>query len=105
MTGSKLAAVILTSVGFVFSVVGAMVGVLSHQAGFIDCGSGFSPNPDIIYTTECYGMTDSARTLALVLLIPGVLAFLVGMIMALAGSQMFKRVQLSDVEDELPHVA
>lgn len=103
MTGSKVAAVTLASAGFVLSMVGLMVGMVSHTVGFIDCGSGFSPNPNIIYTTECFAMTDSARTFGLVLLVPGVLALLVGVFMMLAGAGgtfqgMFHQPTLAELE-------
>lgn len=98
MTGSKVAAVALTCAGFVLSMVGLMVGILSHTVGSIDCGSGFSPSPYIVWTTECFGITDSARTLGLVLLIPGVIAMVVGLVIGLAGSGMFKQPTIEELD-------
>lgn len=98
MTGSKVAAVALASAGFVLTMVGLMVGIVSHTVGSIDCGSGFAPSPYIVWTTECFGMTDSARSLALVLLIPGVIAMLVGLVIGLAGSGMFKQPTVEELD-------
>ena len=103
MSGSKIAAILLMAAGAVLTLVGLMTGLVSHSAGTADCGSGFSPNTDIVWATECFGMTDSARTLALVLLVPGIIAVGVGMIMALAGaggafSGMFHQPTLAELE-------
>ena len=86
MTGSKLAAVVLSCVGFVLSLVGLMVGLLPHSVSSTSCGSGFSPNPFIVWTTECIALTDGARTLALVLLVPGLISLAVGGALWLADS-------------------
>jgi hypothetical protein len=98
MTGSKVAAVTLASIGFVLSMVGLMVGIVSHTVGSTNCGSGFSPNPYIVWTTDCFGITDSARSLGLVLLVPGIISMLVGLGLGLAGSGMFKRPTLEELD-------
>jgi hypothetical protein len=101
MTGTKLGAVILMGAGALLSLVGLMVGLLPHSAGYTDCGSGFAPNPNIVWTTECFGMTDTARTIGLVLLVPGILALMAGAVLAYAEGKPSSKPAASDstVED------
>lgn len=81
-SGTPRLAYSLAAAGFVLSLIGLLIGLLPHSFGFTDCGSGFSPNPYIVWTTQCYPMTDSARTMGLALLVPGVLILVVGLVMA-----------------------
>ena len=97
MTGSKFAAVLLIAAGAMLSLVGLMTGFLPHSFGDISCGSAFAPDQYATYN-ECFSATDSGRTLALVLLVPGVILSVVGLCMALAGSGMFRQPTLAELE-------
>lgn len=102
MTGNKVAAVLLIALGSALSLVGLMAGFTPHTLGDISCGSAFAPAEFITYSS-CFTTLDSSRSLAFMLLVPGMLAVGVGFILVLASAGgafrgMFHQPTLAELE-------